>query len=353
MAREFGKIWFSLFQDDHFCAQPRLDKLVYVALVAQPAVNYAGILPMQLRKLRKACGGTEEEIKAALIRLERNRYAFTDSDTEEILIRTFIRNDEVYKQPNLLLNALRSAAQVESPKLGAVLLDEIAKVEVPKFKNVAILKKLDAAMAEGNVRLTSLSEGMQEPFPEPFAEDFPEGLPEGIPEPFAEGFERPGEMEPFQEGIPEPFPDPTVVVAVAVAKSPTAELNLGGRGRGAIEVVDSEIEPPPAHCPQHIDEPTTAPCRACGEARRTREAWDRERENESKLALSAENRRIAELKAEAIDECSMCDERGYVGIRPCDHDPDRFARARRGIDLVNETLAQKRAEAAAKESDDE
>ncbi|ROZ49367.1 hypothetical protein EEB13_05430 [Rhodococcus sp. WS3] len=349
MAREFGKIWFSLFQDDHFCAQPRLDKLVYVALVAQPAVNYAGVLPMQLRKLRKACGGTEREIKAALIRLERNRYAFTDSDTEEILIRTFIRNDEVYKQPNLLLNALRSAAQVESPKLGAVLLDEIAKVEVPQFKNLAILKKLDVAMADGNHRLTALSEGMLEPFPEPFADDFPEG----IPEPIAEGIERPGEMEPFPEGIGEPFPDPTVVVAVAVAQSPTADFKLGGREREAIEVVDSTIEPPPAHCPRHINEPTMDPCRACGDARRTRQAWDREQSDAQSLALSEELRLRAEIKTVAIDACDLCNDLGYIGTTVCDHDSERFTRARRGMELVNESLAEARAKAQAKSEDDD
>ncbi|MBM4575964.1 hypothetical protein GS415_09750 [Rhodococcus hoagii] len=60
-------------------------------------------------------------MKAALIRLERNDYVFSDDETGEVLVRSFMRRDEVFKQPNVMLSSLRAAAQVESRKLARVL----------------------------------------------------------------------------------------------------------------------------------------------------------------------------------------------------------------------------------------
>lgn len=222
MARSFSKLWFSLFQDEHFCSQPILDKLLFTVLLGQQAFNYAGLSPIQLRKWAKGMRpATDMEIKAALIRLERNRYVFTDSDSEEVLIRSFIRNDEVEKQPNLLISALSSAAELESPKLAAVLLSELARVTVPETSSEKLAKRMDAAWRKAHARLAERAGQVVEPFPEPFAEDFPEGLPKDL----AEGFQRPAETEPFPEGLtegsPEGLPKPLVVVAVSSLTSPT------------------------------------------------------------------------------------------------------------------------------------
>lgn len=219
MAREFGKLWFSLFADEHFCAQPILDKLIFTVLLGQPAFNYAGWSPIQLRKWAKGCQpASDMEIKAALIRLERNRYVYTDSHTEEVLIRSFIRNDRVEKQPNLLINALGSAAVLESPKLAAVLLTELDRVTVPETSSAKIAAGMVMAMTKARTRLGELSKGIREPFAEPFAEDFPEGLnPEGA---------RPAETVPSAEGLPEGLPKPPVVVAVEVLNSPNAVVEF-------------------------------------------------------------------------------------------------------------------------------
>jgi len=212
MARSFGKLWWSLFQDEHFCAQPILDKLLFTVLLGQQAFSYAGMSPIQLRKWAKGCRPASDlEIKAALIRLERNRYVFTDSETEEVLIRSFIRNDEVEKQPNLLISALSSAAEVESPKLAAVLLAELDRVTIPETSNEKLAKRMDKAFTTTRARLAGRAARGTQPFPEPFGEDFPEGL--------GDGFQRPAETEPLPKGLTEGLAEPPVVVAVEVLNS--------------------------------------------------------------------------------------------------------------------------------------
>lgn len=121
------------------------------------------------------------------------------------------------------------------------------------------------------------------------------------------------------------------------------ELQEGvGRADGP-EVVSPAAEvAPPVHCSKHIDNPTTDPCRGCGDARRERERWELEQATAAKVAISARARQRAELLAEAIDECDLCDERGYLGIVPCEHNPERPEINRRGMAQVRAVLDAKR-----------
>ncbi|MFE5699957.1 hypothetical protein [Rhodococcus koreensis] len=350
MPREYGKAWFSMFTDEHFTAQLNIDKFLYMTLLGQPSLNYAGVTPINFKRWRKAIREgdrmpSELEAKAALIRLERNDYVFTDDDTGEVLVRSFMRRDEVHKMPNVMLSALRAAAQVESPKLARVLAAELTRVEMPAINGVSegtkrLRLNLDRAQRDAVAHLGTLSEAAVEPFPEPFSEDFPEGLPEPFPEGFSEGFSRPWETEPFTEGFPEGFGEGSVVVEVEVAKSPTADGYVGGRVRARPA---TRTEPPPAHCSKH-PEGTDAPCRLCGDARRARNAWDAEQKHLTARAQSDEAWQRAEDRAQAIADCDICDEDGYDRLTLCDHDPDTAERAKRGIALIRESLPKRAAQ---------
>lgn len=334
MPREYGKAWFSMFTDEHFTAQPNIDKFLYMTLLGQPSLNYAGVTPINLKRWRKAIREgdrlpTDLETKAALIRLERNDYVFTDDDTGEVLVRSFMRRDEVGKQPNVLVSGLRAAAQLESPKLAAVLRAELARLALPTVngesqKAAQLRKELPRLFDEAVAHLESLSEGLSKPFADPFAEDFPEG--------FGEGFPRPGETEPLPKPFAEGLSKPPVVVEVEVATPPTADGCVGGRVRTHAHVREDAVPPSP-HCPQH-PEGTTAPCRACGDARAARKNWDAEQNRLAAIARSTEAQERAEQKRREIAACGLCDDDGYNGTAPCDHDPDRADRIKRGIALA-------------------
>ncbi|RRQ26294.1 hypothetical protein DK926_18785 [Rhodococcus sp. Eu-32] len=335
MAREFGKLWFVMFQDDDFCAQPLLDKMVYVALLGLPSVNYAGLTPLSMKRLKKACApATELEIKAALVRLERKRYVFTDSESEEQLIRTFIRNDEVWKQPNMMISALRSAGLVESRKLASVLSEELDRVDMPTSAKPLQQKKLDDAHSFAESRLNSLVKGVGKDFPEPFAEDFPKGLPEV--------FARPGEMEVFPEVLAKDLPEDTVVVAVAVESSSLEKRSFKEGAyvnpEGCLREASRQEIPPSKFCEKH-PAGTTDPCRPCGAARAAHAEFMADKLRTTQLAQSRETRERMELRLIAIAECDLCDESGYVGMTPCDHNPHQAETNRAGIERARAALA--------------
>lgn len=118
-------------------------------------------------------------------------------------------------------------------------------------------------------------------------------------------------------------------------------------GGGSHESIARGNEPPP-RCSKHLEKPTEAPCVPCRAARIEHETWTANERRRAVEARSAETRRTAELRGQAVAECDLCDEDGYRGTTLCDHDPGTLARSARGIAEVRAALAK-----AAKAADHE
>jgi hypothetical protein len=335
MAREYAKNWITTWTDEDFCTQPIFDKLLYQVLLGQPPtlLNYAGVQPLSMRRWRKAMRDAdqmpaEENIMAALVRLERRRYVYTDDDTCEVLVRSFIRRDEVARQPNVLLSALRAAALVESPKLAAVLLAELTeRIVLPEISGTSekaekLRQALKHTMNTAVNRLETLSEGLPKPFPEPFQEGLTEGLT------------RPAEIEPFPKPFREPFATGSVVVEVEVANSPNVVGYLG-RER-------EQTQAPPRFCPKHPDG-TDKPCTGCADARAAHTTWTTAQTQATRnrdKTEATQRRQAAQAKAAAIHDCPLCDEDGYripECRTVCDH-TDRTQTNQNGITKIRNAL---------------
>lgn len=104
----------------------------------------------------------------------------------------------------------------------------------------------------------------------------------------------------------------------------------GGAERSTHYARPDGVEPPP-RCPDHIDDPTDAPCRACGTARKAWEAWASADRRARAAEESAAARRRAEATRAAINACDACDTRGRLpGDILCSHDPDAGRRRAQG-----------------------
>lgn len=96
----------------------------FAMLISQPQINNLGVLPyVPERWSRLAVDLDRSRLGAALTALEELRYTITDLDTGELLVRTFIRHDAVWKQPRLVTNARRLIREVESEPIRAFLID--------------------------------------------------------------------------------------------------------------------------------------------------------------------------------------------------------------------------------------
>lgn len=126
MARDHARIDVHIWSNDEFCRLPAMAKIVYLQLISQPKLSYAGVLDLAAKRWARPHPDLDTAgVKDALVELDAARFVVVDQDTEELLVRTFIRNDELYKQPNVLAAALRVAFDIESPILRSALAVEL------------------------------------------------------------------------------------------------------------------------------------------------------------------------------------------------------------------------------------
>lgn len=168
---EYGKLFARIWSDPQFIALDARPQQVYCLLISFSTRNLAGVLPLTLKRwIKCTADAIVDNFTQALITLAANDFIVVDWDTEEVLIRTFIRNDEVYRQPNLMKSALKYARQVESEALRWVLHDELHRL--PEHKDH------EKTIATANLLVEGLTRTPSEGLPEGFGEGFPK--PQGV-----------------------------------------------------------------------------------------------------------------------------------------------------------------------------
>ena len=130
MAREYGKVLMSAWNDREFCALSRRAQGTYFFLTSQSDLNRAGVVTMALNRWSSRCGENDRDvILDDLGELARGRFVVIDEDEEEVLVRSYIRADEGWKSPNIMVAIANAARQISSETLRAVISDELAKID--------------------------------------------------------------------------------------------------------------------------------------------------------------------------------------------------------------------------------
>lgn len=130
MARSFGRVFASIWADDDFRAVPVNARLMYVFLLSQPDLDHAGVIPFRVRRWSRSLGIGVAEVEKMLGDLDAARFVVIDSDSEELLVRSLIRRDEVWRQPNVFKSAAAAAAACESERIKAALLSELQRLDL-------------------------------------------------------------------------------------------------------------------------------------------------------------------------------------------------------------------------------
>ncbi|MBZ6290344.1 hypothetical protein KVH30_02000 [Streptomyces olivaceus] len=134
MARGHGRILASVWEDSDFLDLDEREQRLYLFLISQPNLNHAGLLDLTLRRwARKARGLTVAELEKRIDRLEETHFVVVDDDTEELLIRSFIRNDGVWRMPKVMGAAVSGALEISSSKLQRALLDEMDRIPLDEL----------------------------------------------------------------------------------------------------------------------------------------------------------------------------------------------------------------------------
>ena len=171
MARTEARIKSSIWSDDDFNSLSSNAKLLYFVIISQPTVNFCGVISQTPKRFSSDSGLSVQKVNATLKELSEGRFIFID-DTEEILIRSFIKHDGVLAQPNIIRAMAKDWVSIRSKAIKAQILD---------FLGCDFLNWL---VANHPKTFKAIGEGLPEGFVEGFRKHFEEGLPEGFPRAF-------------------------------------------------------------------------------------------------------------------------------------------------------------------------
>lgn len=287
MAREHARILCSIWRpgDDFRDRSPEAQRL-YFLLLSQRELNNAGVMPLMLTKwARCSAGTTTADVEAALTELVEHRYVLVDHDTEELLVRTFVRNDGILKHPYTRRSALRSAEQIESRRLRSELARELVLIGDPE--GIATASRLDPD-AVPSTRRDAFRSGT--------STTHRDAIESGTRTTHRDGIESGtstthGGGEGVGEGGGVPVPE-----------------NLGGGGK-TIKPPPPNLDPLNPRCTRHRDIPADDPgpnCRQCRDAR-----LDVERLAESGVL---DDRAVRDAWRAAVDDCDECDHNGKLEL---------------------------------------
>ncbi|WP_275558573.1 hypothetical protein [Streptomyces sp. 5-6(2022)] len=136
MARGHGRILTSIWEDPDFLALDEREQRLYLFLISQPNLNHAGLLDLTLRRWsRKARGLTVAELEKRITALDEARFIAVDDDTEELLIRSFVRNDGVWRMPKVMGAMVSGALEISSKRLQRALLAEMDRIPLEELSD--------------------------------------------------------------------------------------------------------------------------------------------------------------------------------------------------------------------------
>lgn len=137
MARTYARVKTAVWADDEFRGLPPDAQHLYFVLLTSAGLSYCGVTDWRpVRIAPNAHEWSALEVERAAWILHERLYIVVHGDTEEVLIRSFVRNDGFMDQPNVAAAMVRDYARISSPILRGVVVHELLRLhkEQPQLK---------------------------------------------------------------------------------------------------------------------------------------------------------------------------------------------------------------------------
>lgn len=133
MTRSYANIVTAIWRPDSPFRDARMeDQRAYLMLVTQPDVSAAGTLQLTTKWWSSlAADTTLDDVHRVLASLSDARYVVIDWDTEELLIRSFVRHDNGYNNRKRRPAILDAARATRSPLIRRALAVEFGRLGLP------------------------------------------------------------------------------------------------------------------------------------------------------------------------------------------------------------------------------
>lgn len=130
MARAYGKVLCSIWSDEDFLALTMPARLLYLALISQPDITPAGVLPITVGRWRAYLSpvATRDDVWATLRELGAARFVLLDEDDEEVWVRALMKVDGRLDNPNLRASISTALTSMRSDQLRAAAVAEFERI---------------------------------------------------------------------------------------------------------------------------------------------------------------------------------------------------------------------------------
>lgn len=291
MARDHTRVNLGIWGDDEFLDLPVDAQALYWRLWTSPARTYCGAHEWKPGKLAQSAGdwSLERLLTAAAVLSER-LFLIIDTSTEECLLRSWIKHDGLWKQPNMAVSMANARGVVASKVLRGVIVHEVRKI--------AEAEPSQAGWGRAEVK-DLLSQRAIDPAS---LEPFNPGPNGGINTPSDPKVDTP--INPYDQPDHNPPSDTPPTTATS---TPTA-TDRGYLSRERHLSVAPEVTPYPNRCINHTYDPNPGNCGPCGDTRRAAAELDR----------ALREAKVAQTKAfwAEVRACPHCGPTGFA------RDPD-------------------------------
>lgn len=190
--RQFAQIQLSIWEDDDFADLDARAQRLYFALLTNRTLSLAGVADWYPKRLAaRVSGETEKSVRKSADDLRDARFVFFDEDTDEALLRTFVRHDKVMAKPKVAVGMVRDYSAIASVSLRRIFIWELHR-----------LRALEPDLAHWDSATTLLEKPPVDPSEDPSVNPsvYPTGNGMGYPKGYQEGpYNRPHTAEGIQQ----------------------------------------------------------------------------------------------------------------------------------------------------------
>lgn len=181
MAKDFAAVNVSIWGDADFRALPAPAQHLYLLLWTSPGLSYCGVHDWRPGRIAALSDGlTSKDVRVIADSLAARHFVVIDDDTEELLVRSWMRFDGIMKKPRMAISCVSAYAEVASSTLRGVIVHELHKIQSleptwPSWVDDRVKKVLSEPSVDPKICPTP-----EDPFRDGFAYGFAQGFEDGL-----------------------------------------------------------------------------------------------------------------------------------------------------------------------------
>lgn len=292
--KDYAQIKLDIWGNDDWLDLSPPAQHLYFVLWTSPELSYCGTGEWHPGKIAaKAKGWTPDGVCGAAVELSRELFLLVDLNTDEFILRSWIKHDGLWRSPTMAVSMVNARAALASRTLRGVIVHEVSKLKdressYSSWSKDAVVQMLSQKAVDPETADPYTGNSLFDPTANPWL--YPPSNP--WPDPPSNGY---GHLSPNPPSYPPRTPAPA---PAPISNTPIGVTSVGNGTSGA-----HDDEPPPRICSRHPNG-TDKPCRECQAIREAEAA-------QAQQQLTAKADRLQAFWAE-VRACDDCDEKGHI-----------------------------------------